>query len=178
VVLDIWGVPTSPLLLLIAVIVLIAIVAFRDTAPNLFASFQIAATQEIKVGDYIKLEGNEEGYITEISWNTTRLRALDGSITLVPNNFLIHRKVINYGRPLKKAKEPFYFNTQTHMAELTGLKARNLQELIYILKKVPDSVIYPSFPGRTSISDTRVIERFFHMGQGCPGQRYASRKVG
>ncbi len=55
---------------------------------------------------------------------------------------LIRRKVINYGRPLKKAKEPFYFNTQTHMAELTGLKARNLQELVDVLKKVPDSVIY------------------------------------
>jgi small-conductance mechanosensitive channel len=142
VVLDIWGVPTSPVLLLIAIVILIALVAFRDSAPNLFASFQLAATQEIKVGDYIKLEGNEEGYVTNISWNTTRLQVLNGSIVLVPNNLLIHRKVINYGRPLKKAKEPFYFNTQTHMAELTGLKARNLQELSNILKKVPDSVIY------------------------------------
>ena len=142
IVLDVWGVPTSPLLLLIAVVVLVAILAFRDVVPNLFASFQIAATQEIKVGDYIKLDTKEEGYITEISWSNTRLQALDGGTILIPNNQLIHRKVINYGHPLKKAKEPFYFNTRAHMAELTGLKARNLQELVDTLKKVPDSVIY------------------------------------
>jgi hypothetical protein len=142
VILGVWGIPTTPLLLLIAVIIMIALIAFRDAAPNLFASFQIAATQEIKIGDYIKLDSNDEGYVTEISWNTTRLKALDGSTVLIPNNILLHRKVINYGRPLKKAREPFYFNSQTHMAELTGLKAKNLRELVDNVKKVPDSVIY------------------------------------
>ena len=123
-------------------LILVALLAFRDAVPNLFASFQIAATQEIKIGDYIKLETNEEGYVTEISWNATKLRSLDGSIVLIPNNQLIHRKIINYGRPLKKAREPFYFNTRVHMAELTGLKAGNLAELAEILKKAPDAVIY------------------------------------
>jgi small-conductance mechanosensitive channel len=141
-VMGIWGAPTSPLLLLIAVIILIALLAFRDVAPNLFASFQIATTQEIKVGDYIKLDTGEAGYIIEISWNNTSLQGMDGGLILIPNNMLIRRKVINYGRPLKRAKEPFYFHTQTHMAELTGLKAKNLPEMIDILKKAPDSVIY------------------------------------
>jgi small-conductance mechanosensitive channel len=142
VVLAIWGIPTSPVLLLIAVIVLIGIIAFRDAAPNLFSSFQIAATQELKIGDYIKLDTGEEGYVTEISWNNTRLEALDESIILIPNSFLVKHKVVNYGHPLKKAKEPFYFNTQTHMAELTGMKVKNLYELMETVKKVPDSVIY------------------------------------
>lgn len=139
---EIWGVHTTPLLLLIAVIILIAIVALRDSASNLFASFQLAATQEIKIGDYIKLATNEEGYVIDLRWNNTRIRTLDSRTILVPNNILVRHKVINYGRPLKKAKEPFLFNTQTHVAELTGLKARNLRELNDILRKVPDSVIY------------------------------------
>jgi small-conductance mechanosensitive channel len=100
VVLAIWGIPTSPVLLLVAIIVLIAIIAFRDAAPNLFSSFQIAATQEIKIGDYIKLDTGEEGYVTEISWNKTHLEALDESIILIPNSVLVRHKVINYGRPL------------------------------------------------------------------------------
>jgi small-conductance mechanosensitive channel len=142
VILGIWGVPTSPVLLVIAILILIAVIAFRDAAPNLFASFQLAAGQEIKVGDYIKLDTGGEGYVKEMSWNNTRLQASDGSIILVPNNMLIHRKIINYGRPLKKAKEPFHFNTRTHLAELTGLKARNLRELAEMLKVMPDPVIY------------------------------------
>jgi hypothetical protein len=133
--------PTSPLLILI-VIVLIALVAFRDTAPNLFAGFQLAANQEIKAGDYIKLEGGEEGHVISINWNATKLRALDGNTVLVPNTLLVHRKVINYGRPLRRAKQPFFFNTRAHLPELTGLKARNLLDLVNTLKKMPDEVIY------------------------------------
>jgi small-conductance mechanosensitive channel len=142
VILGIWGVPTSPVLLLIAILVLVGIIAFRDAAPNLFASFQLASTQEIKVGDYIKLDTGGEGYVSEMSWNNTRLQAPDGSAILVPNNILAHHKIINYGRPLKKAKEPFHFNTHALLAELTGLKAKNLDELAGMLKEMPDPVIY------------------------------------
>jgi hypothetical protein len=139
---ELWGVPVSPLLLLVAVVILIAILAFRDSVPNLFASFQIAATQEYKVGDYIKLDSNEEGYITDISWNRTTIQGLDGAIILIPNEILVRRKVINYGRPLKRAKAPFHFNTRTHLAELTGLKAHSLAELAAVLKTAPDPVVY------------------------------------
>jgi small-conductance mechanosensitive channel len=141
-ILDIWGIPTTPVILLIAVLIIIAIVAFRDSLPDLFASFQIAAIQEYKVDDYIKIEGGEEGYITEISWNKTKLRSPDGSAVFVPNNTLIHRKVVNYGHPLKKAQNPFKFNARVHLVELTGFKATNLEELKEILKTAPDPVIY------------------------------------
>lgn len=43
---------------------------------------------------------------------------------------------------LEKTKEPFRFYTETHLPELTGLKAANLQELLYHIKTVPPSVIY------------------------------------
>lgn len=142
VILDIWGVPTTPLLLLILVAVVAAVLAFRTAAPNLFAGFQLSATQQIKAGDYIKLETGEEGYVTEMNWNNTRIRALDESTIIIPNSRLLQHTVINYGRPLKKAKEPFRFYSRTHLTELTGLRAKNLRELVDILKKVPESVVY------------------------------------
>lgn len=141
VILDMWGVPTTPLLLLILVAVVAAALAFRTAAPNLFAGFQLSANQQIKVGDYIKLETGEEGYVTEMSWNNTRIRALDESIVIVPNSRFLQHTVINYGRPLKKAKEPFHFMSRTYLKELTGLKAKNLSELVAILKTAPDAVI-------------------------------------
>jgi len=39
-------------------------------------------------------------------------------------------------------REPFHFNTRLHLRELTGLKARNLEELLTHIKTVPGSVIY------------------------------------
>ncbi len=142
IIMEMWGLPTSPLLLLIVILFLVALFALRDSLPNLFAGFQMAANQTVKIGDYIKLDTQEEGCVTEISWNATRLRSPDGNSILVPNNQLVHHKIINYGQPLKKAREPFYFNTRVHMAELTGLKAANLREMADILKRSPESVIY------------------------------------
>jgi small-conductance mechanosensitive channel len=142
IVLQIWGIPTNPILLLIVVVVLAAALALRDVAPNLFAGFQLGATQQIKVGDYIKLETGEEGHVTEISWNNTHIRGLDESTVVIPNSRLLQHTVINYGRPLKKAKEPFNFHSRTHLTELTGLKAKNLRGLVDILKTMPDAVIY------------------------------------
>lgn len=42
----------------------------------------------------------------------------------------------------KKAKNPFNFYTSVTLKELTGKKARNLRELVGIIKEVPGSVIY------------------------------------
>jgi len=140
--LGIWGVPTTPLLLLVAVIVLAGALALRDVFPNLAAGFQINAAGHIKIGDYVKLETGEEGYITQIDWRTTHLRALDESTVILPNSRFIRSTVINYGHPLKKAKEPFRFVTRVHLTELTGLKASNLRELVDILRTAPDAIVY------------------------------------
>ncbi len=142
IVLEIWGMPTRPLLVLIAVAILAAALALRNAAPNLFAGLHLSATQQIKVGDYLKLETGAQGYVIEISLYNTQIKALDESIIIVPNNQLLQSTVVNYGHPLKKAKEPFRFHSRTYIKELTGLKARNLKELANILKKAPDSMIY------------------------------------
>jgi small-conductance mechanosensitive channel len=142
IILDIWGMPTSPVLVLIAVGILAAAQALRNAAPNLFAGLQLGTTQQIKVGDYIKLETGEQGYVTEITLYNTRIKALDESVIIVPNNRFLQFTVVNYGHPLKKAGEPFRFHSRTYIKELTGLKAKSLRELVDTLKKVPDSVIY------------------------------------
>src|SRR3990167_8258642 len=43
---------------------------------------------------------------------------------------------------LLKAKEPFRFYTRLHLSELTGLRADTLEELLDLIKKVPDPSIY------------------------------------
>lgn len=140
--LDIWGVPTSPILLTLGIVAVALTVALRNTLANFFAGLQLNASGQIKVDDYIKLETGEEGYVTDIGWAQTRIRAPEESFILVPNGRLVHTTVINYGRPLKRAKEPFRFYDRAHLKELTGLRARNLWELSDVLKKVPDSSIY------------------------------------
>ncbi|MFH1645819.1 MAG: DUF5752 family protein [Candidatus Omnitrophota bacterium] len=42
----------------------------------------------------------------------------------------------------KKKKPPFYFYSHLELRESTGLKARNIRELVELIKEVPGSVIY------------------------------------
>lgn len=139
---DIWGWPTSPLLLLLAILMLAVALALRNAVPNVFAGFQLGSNRQVNVGDYIKLNTGEEGYVTEMGWNTVRIRGLDESAIIIPNSRLVQSTIINYGHPLRKARSPFRFDSRTDITELTGLKARNLTELGEILAKAPDSVVY------------------------------------
>ena len=43
---------------------------------------------------------------------------------------------------LRQAEHPFQFNTQTSLIELTGLRARDVHDLLEHLKHVPASVLY------------------------------------
>jgi len=82
----------------------------------------------------------EEGYVTEINWRNTLVNSLSKRETFIPN--ITQFTPVNYASHQKKAKDPFHFHTRAHLKELTGLKAKNLNELVSILKTVPDSVVY------------------------------------
>jgi small-conductance mechanosensitive channel len=92
--LDVWGVPTGPLLLLIAVAAMLILLALRDAAPNFFAGFQIHTWQYLKVGDSIRLENGEEGCITQMGWSNTHLQTAKGDYVIIPNSQLTRQKVV------------------------------------------------------------------------------------
>jgi len=140
--LGIWGAPTTAIIFLIVLAAVVVLVAFRETLPNFLAGIQLNARGQFKVGDYIKLDTGEEGYIKEMNLTDTLIESPNESTTLLPNRKLIQATVTNYGHLMKKAKEPFRFFNRVHLTELTGLKAKNLKELADVLQNAPDSIIY------------------------------------
>jgi small-conductance mechanosensitive channel len=140
--LEIWGVSTNIILVLLVTAVVAMALGFRDAFPNFFAGINIGAKQQVKKGDFIKLEGGEEGYITRIGWNNTLLQTPEDHIVIVPNNFLLQRTVVNFGRPLKKAREAFQFNIRKTAKVPTGERAKNLYELVQQLTTAPDDVFF------------------------------------
>lgn len=140
--LNIWGVPTIPIIVILGAVILAIALAVRGIAPDFLSGLQLNTESKIKLGDYIKLDSGEEGYVTEITWRSTQIEAAEGNTIIIPHSKLMRSAVTNYGRPPKQAKEPFHFRTRLHLKELTGLKASNLRELVDRLKKVPDSVVY------------------------------------
>jgi small-conductance mechanosensitive channel len=142
IILSIWGVPVNPIILAIAVVLFVIGLALHDAIPNYVMGVQISSGRQFKIGDFIKLDSGEAGLVSSISWQNTQIKTLDGNLIIIPNSKIARATVINYGRPLKKASDPFHFYTRLHLRELTGLRASNLTELVTILKEVPDSVVY------------------------------------
>ena len=99
VVIDALGIHITPILATLGVGGLAVALALQDSLANLFAGLHIIIAKQIRVGDYIKLESGEEGYITDINWRTTRIKMLPNNIVLVPNDKLAKSIVTNYHLP-------------------------------------------------------------------------------
>jgi small-conductance mechanosensitive channel len=96
------GISITPILTALGVGGIAVALALQDTLSNLFAGFYVSLAGQVRVGDYIKLESGEEGYVTDIGWRSTTLRALPNNLIVVPNAKLAQAIVTNYHLPEKR----------------------------------------------------------------------------
>lgn len=96
------GVSIAPLITAMGVGGLALALALQDTLSNLFAGMHILMEKAIRVGDFIRLETGQEGYVEDITWRTTRIRMLPNNIVVIPNNKLSQSVVTNYFLPEKR----------------------------------------------------------------------------
>ena len=93
------GISITPLLTALGVGGLAVALALQDTLSNLFAGFYLTVSRHVQVGDYVKLESGEEGYVDDIGWRATKLRMLPNNMVIVPNNKLGQAIITNYYLP-------------------------------------------------------------------------------
>ncbi|POX51655.1 mechanosensitive ion channel protein [Streptomyces sp. Ru71] len=99
VVLQTLGISIAPLLTALGVGGLAVALALQDTLANLFAGIHILASKTVQVGDYIRLSSGEEGYVEDINWRQTTVRALSNNLVVVPNGQLAKTNMTNFSRP-------------------------------------------------------------------------------
>jgi small-conductance mechanosensitive channel len=92
----------TPMLTALGVGGLAVALAMQDTLSNLFGGFYVAVAGQVRLGDYIKLNTGEEGYVTDIGWRSTTIRSLGNSLIIVPNAKLAQAIVTNYDLPEKR----------------------------------------------------------------------------
>ena len=73
--------------------------ALQDTLSNLFAGFYVSVSGLVRIGDYIRLDTNQEGYVTDISWRCTTMRTPLNNLVVIPNNKLGQAIYTNYFLP-------------------------------------------------------------------------------
>jgi small-conductance mechanosensitive channel len=96
------GISITPILTALGVGGLAVALALQDTLTNLFAGFYVSLAGQVRAGDYVKLNTGEEGYVTDISWRSTTLKALANNLIVVPNAKLAQAIVTNYNLPERR----------------------------------------------------------------------------
>ncbi len=93
------GVSIQPLLTALGITGLAVALALQSTLSNFFSGLHIIASKRIRPGDYIRLENDMEGFVTDINWRSTTLQQLTNNMVIIPNNKLADAIVINTYMP-------------------------------------------------------------------------------
>lgn len=78
--------------------------ALKGTLEDFIAGLLIAADQPLSVGDYVMIEGGQEGWVLTIGWRTTRLLTRFDMKVVVPNSKLAAASFVNTSRPREEIR--------------------------------------------------------------------------
>ncbi len=100
--LTIIGISITPIITTLGIGGLAIALALKDTLSNIFAGLHILVEKSIRVGDFVRLESGQEGYLEDLTWRTARIKTLSNNMVIIPNSKLSQSIIINYSYPEKR----------------------------------------------------------------------------
>ncbi len=97
--LDSIGISITPILASLGIGSLAVALALKDTLANLFAGIHMIVDKPIEPGQFVRLEGGQEGTIDRVSWRSTWIRVGGNSVVVVPNQKLAESVITNFTLP-------------------------------------------------------------------------------
>jgi len=97
--LDSLGVKITTLITALGIGSLAVALALQDTLSNLFAGIHILVDRPVQLGQFVKLDSGEEGYVERIGWRSVRVRMLPNNSVVIPNSKLVNSVLTNYYYP-------------------------------------------------------------------------------
>lgn len=96
------GIQITPIITTLGIGGLAVGLALQDTLANLFSGFYLIVSKQVRAGDYVKLDGGHEGYVTDINWRNTTMKEISNNVIIVPNSKLATAIFTNYHLPAKE----------------------------------------------------------------------------
>ncbi len=100
--LDQMGISITPILASLGIGSFAVALALQDTLSNFFAGLYVAIDKPVQEGDFVRLEGGQEGTVIEVGWRSTRLRTPVNNVVVIPNKKLMEGVITNYHLPDKE----------------------------------------------------------------------------
>ena len=103
--------------------------AAQDTLANLFASVMVAVDQPFKIGEFVRI-GDFLGMVEDIGLRSTKLRALDKSLVVMPNKTVASESVTNLSRFTQRRTEQVIGLTYDTSAEQMDAIVEDFRRII------------------------------------------------
>jgi small-conductance mechanosensitive channel len=132
-------IPITPLLTALGISGLAVALALQDTLSNLFSGLHILVSRQIRPGDYVKLDTGEEGYVTDVTWRNTTIRAIPNNMIIVPNSKLASAIITNYYRPKKEMAVLIQVGV-SYDSDLAKVEKVTIEVAKEIMKEVPGGI--------------------------------------
>jgi len=100
--LDSLGIKITTLITALGIGSLAVALALQDTLSNLFAGIHILVDRPVQIGQFVKIDSGEEGYVTQIGWRSVKIRMLPNNTVVIPNSKLVNSVLTNYYYPEKE----------------------------------------------------------------------------
>lgn len=147
------GISITPFLAYLGIGSLPIFLALQQSLENFFASIQILIDKPVKVGQFIKLETGEEGYVDKIGWRSTWIRQMPDNMIIVPNKMIASSRILNYYYPFKE------------MAVLVEVGVDYSSDLDFVEKVTREVAEEVLNEVAGSVSDFKPIVRFHTFGE-------------
>ncbi len=139
IILQMLGISVTPVLTALGVGGLAVALALQETLSNLFAGIQIIASRKIRIGDFIRLESGQEGYVTDITWRNTTIGTLPDSTIIVPNAKLASSIVTNTHLPTQEMTAQLDMGVH-YDSDLEVVERIAIETTLAVLKAYPSQV--------------------------------------
>lgn len=97
----VFDLPITGLLATSGVVAIVLGLAMQSTLADLFSGIALNIERPYRIGDWIALEGDLEGVITEINWRATHLSTSTRDNVVVPNSIIAKSRIKNYSYPTR-----------------------------------------------------------------------------
>jgi small-conductance mechanosensitive channel len=149
IIMDTLGISVLPILTALGVGGIAVALALQDTLSNLFSGFYVSLAGQVRIGNYIKLDSGEEGYITDISWRSTSIRSLQNNTVIIPNAKLARATITNYDLP-EQAMAVSVAVSVSYSSDLQAVENALLDEAKKAVGQVPGLLADPPASVRLS----------------------------
>jgi small-conductance mechanosensitive channel len=139
----VFNINLTPVLATLGVGGLAVALALQDTLSNLFAGFYVSISGLVRIGDYIKLNTGEEGYIADINWRCTTMRGQSNNLVVIPNNKLGQAIFTNYFLPERRLGQ-LVAAAVAPESDIDGVEAILMDETLAATQAIPGLLAEPS----------------------------------